>query len=768
MYSPSPPPAAASNAYMYVNPHSQNPYASMPPSGSQAGLMPGAHSSGTNGPSSSASYGIDAAYSGMGSAAQYPGSNMPWFSRPAPAQQQQAHLAQHHGTPSLTSLPPPLAHTSGAAVGPSSSPGYAALSAQSPATLSMMASGLSPTTPTAQQAAAKGTPSGTGVGVYSPEWQQQMVCAEISRQSYAPHHHARAAALAARSFVGSNDPKKGIQLPAGAAANGLSFPSRDMDESGRSAEDSISAMGTSPAKRSGAAQDGADEEEAQQTWTTVDMGGLNLKNIGAEVFRYSFLTSLFINHNRLTSLSPAIAQLRQLSVLDASGNKLTSLPPELGMLTGLKELFLFDNRLTMLPPELGTLFQLEMLGVEGNPLQENMLGLLQREGTHALIAFLRDSCPVPVPPPEREWVALDTGMTPPEDEQEDARNTFTVLSYNVLCSKYATPYLYGYTPSWALTWDYRKEFILQEIMGYGADICCLQEVEMGQYDEYFEPKMQQNQYEGLFWPKSRARTMRDDERRHVDGCAIFFNTRNYRLVEKQLIEFNQLALQRADFKKTEDIFNRVMTKDNIAAIAMLENCHTGARLIVANAHVHWDPEFRDVKLVQAAMLMEQLEQVCDRYAKMPLQSKLPEGVRAPKYASGTQVPMIVCGDFNSTPDSGVYEFLSQGRASPKHEDFMDHIYGSYTSEGLHHNFALRSAYGNLGELPFTNLTPGFRGVIDYIWYTGNSLAASGLLGEVDRTYLSRIVGFPNAHFPSDHVCMLAEFKVKPVQADAAH
>jgi len=43
------------------------------------------------------------------------------------------------------------------------------------------------------------------------------------------------------------------------------------------------------------------------------------------------------------------------------------------------------------------------------------------------------------------------------------------------------------------------------------------------------------------------------------------------LIDKQLIEFNQVALQRSDFKKTDEMFNRVITKDNIAIVTLLEN-----------------------------------------------------------------------------------------------------------------------------------------------------------------------------------------------------
>ncbi|KAI3620722.1 hypothetical protein CBS9595_002689 [Malassezia furfur] len=781
MYSPSPPPGAASNAYVYLNhpqqlasntftPRSQSHHlgslgntVSLNDLGvlSGAGAVPASSTGAGAGGASSGVPGANAGAYGHASqfgGARYDSANINWMSR---YPSRQTHLAQNTNTPPLSSLPPSLGHAVSAG-GVPSSPGYTTAMASSPHMAAMMSAGMSPAATPRTQPRTTSTPS-AAVGT-APEWQQQLYCAEISRQSFAPHHHARAAALAARSSASAGqDPKKAIQLPAGAAANGLSFP---LQPDASRAGDDASVM-ASPSKPPGqrTAPTKPDEDELEQSWSIIDMGGLSLKNLGAEVFRYTFLTSLFINHNNLTTLSPAIVQLRNLTILDASSNKLVMLPPELGMLIELKALFLFDNCLTVLPPELGTLYQLEMLGIEGNPLQENLMSLVQHEGTPALIAFLRDSCPVSVPPPEREWIAIDHDVPPPGDDEPDT--TFAVLSYNVLCEKYATRQMYGYTPSWALVWDYRKEFILQEIMSYNADICCLQEVEMGQYEDYFAPKLQQSDYEGLFWPKSRARTMREDERKHVDGCATFFNTRQYRLVDKQLIEFNQIALQRPDFKKTEDIFNRVMTKDNVAAIALLEHRATGAKLLLANAHVHWDPEFRDVKLVQAAMLMEQLETIGNRFARMPTQTQLEPGVVPPKYANGKQIPMVICGDFNSTPDSGVYEFLSRGDTAPDHPDFMDHTYGTYTSEGLHHNYALRSAYGNIGELPVTNWTPGFRGVIDYIWYSSNTLANTGVLGEVDPAYLSRVVGFPNAHFPSDHICMLAEFKVKPLKPESS-
>ncbi|KAI8357127.1 Endonuclease/exonuclease/phosphatase [Mortierella sp. GBAus27b] len=559
-------------------------------------------------------------------------------------------------------------------------------------------------------------------------YQQQLQYATASRQSSTPHCRARAAAAVARSAglnsaVTITDPNN----PKSSAVNG-----------------------------EGANKTGGSNGSNGQQWTVLDLGGMGLKNISCSMFQYRFLTALYINHNNLHQLSPEISCLTTLTILDASGNKLTSVPPELGMLTNLKELLLVDNGLMTLPAELGTLYQLDILALEGNPLNESLKNLLHQEGTMAVINYLRENCPVPLPPPEREWVTLE------DSTGSNGQDTFTMFCYNILAENYATPQMYGYTPSWALTWEYRKELILQEILAYGADIVCLQEVELGQYEDYFKEQMkQQADYDGVFWPKSRAKTMGEKDRRTVDGCATFFKASKFNLIDKHLVEFNHTALQRPDLRKSEDMFNRVMTKDQIAVITLLEHKDTRNRIVVVNTHIYWDPLFKDVKLVQVAMLMDELDKLSTQWSNLPgSASASGAGASALASATGAKLPTLICGDFNSERLSGVYEFLVKGTVAQGHDDFGDHAYGNYTSEGLAHKITLRSAYGDGTELPFTNYTPTFDAEIDYIFYSSNYLSVLGLLGGVEKEYMSRVVGFPNAHFPSDHVPILAEFKFR--------
>lgn len=268
---------------------------------------------------------------------------------------------------------------------------------------------------------------------------------------------------------------------------------------------------------------------------------------------------------------------------------------------------------------------------------------------------------------------------------------------------------------------------------------------MRQYEDFFKEQLGQlSDYDGTFFPKSRSRTMGEYERKQVDGCATLFKTSKYKMVEKQHIEFQQIAMQRPDLYRCEDVLNRVMIKDNVAIITLLESKETGSRVLVANCHLHWDPAYSDVKVIQTALLLDEVQKSNRLWAK--------------KY--NCIIPNIISGDFNSLPGSGVVEFLSKGVIAPNHPELKDHNYQPFTDRGLSHSISLKSAYNLDDDIEFTNLTPMFKGIIDYIWYDSNLLATTGILGGVDRTYVAKIVGFPNPHHPSDHIPLVVSMRFK--------
>lgn len=87
---------------------------------------------------------------------------------------------------------------------------------------------------------------------------------------------------------------------------------------------------------------------------------------------------------------------------------------------------------------------------------------------------------IPAPTPSPRHLISVTGVDGTGHLNLDGRlsssGTFTVLSYNILSDAFATNDIYNYCPSWALSWPYRRQNLLREIVGYRADIVCLQEV----------------------------------------------------------------------------------------------------------------------------------------------------------------------------------------------------------------------------------------------------------------------------------------------------
>ncbi|KAJ5706839.1 Glucose-repressible alcohol dehydrogenase transcriptional effector [Penicillium malachiteum] len=569
-------------------------------------------------------------------------------------------------------------------------------------------------------------------------WQQQLQLYAESRQANSPHYYARITAHQA----------KGVQLMSGQT---------DANETTTDARTGASV--SKPASRQG--------------WNALDFGGQGLRALSPSLFGYKFLEKLYLNHNKLKQIPAEIGQLRKLTHLDLSGNELTEVPEEIGMLTSLKKLYLFDNNIRTLPYEMGYLYRLETLGIEGNPFSEVLKSHIMKDGTKALIKYLKEEMPVHLPPPDRDWVILDETASSGNNPNEK----ITVVSYNTLCDSSATASHYGYVPVRVLSWEFRRELILNELRSHNSDIVCLQEVDQGSYNSFYREQLAYNDYKGVYSPRGRAMGMQEEDAKVIDGCATFFKASKYVLLDKQVINFGQIAVRRPDAKGQDDIYNRLWQKDHIAVVVFLENRQTGARFIVVNAHLYWDPAFKDVKLIQTAILMEELTKLSDKYAKMGPCSdktafrfseaeydaeKAPEVECAPsmEYASGDQIPLLMCGDFNSSPRSAAYNVIADGRLDQGHDELQNRLYGNLSKNGMTHPFKLKSAYDSIGELSFTNYTPDFSDILDYVWYSSNTLYVSALLGEVDKEYLRRVPGFPNFHFPSDHIALFAEFTVK--------
>lgn len=486
-------------------------------------------------------------------------------------------------------------------------------------------------------------------------------------------------------------------------------------------------------------------------WFELDLSSMGLRSLTPQIGLYTHLTALYLNDNKINFLPEEMfPSFKSLRTLVLSSNLLSQVPKSLGMVSTLEKLYLDDNQIREIPVEFGRLFRLQDLRLSGNPITTPPREIVELS-TSDFIGYLRDRIPMGQPPPERRFISYIDTSTVVND-----KDRLRVFSYNVLAESYATIDRYFYCPSWALDWNYRKQRLLQEMLAYDCDILCLQEVEAIQYSAFFQPEMAKAGYSGVFAPKSRARTMEDWG--SVDGCVIFFKKNKFSVVEEHVVEYQSIGMTKhKDFQDDPEAFSRLITKDNIAIIVILQLIGEqssppnngkspmknkwgakGRHVLISNTHIHWNPDHADVKLMQVHLLLEQIAQITGPHTKW------------------YKIPMILCGDFNSSADSGPYELISSGRLAPFHNDFCGFNYGTYTKQGMQHNFHLNSAYSPLGEPSFTNYTADFVGVLDYLWFTSDSLSVSKVLQPVDEEVV-KVTRLPNAYMPSDHISILSEF-----------
>ncbi|PIN13577.1 Transcriptional effector CCR4-related protein [Handroanthus impetiginosus] len=245
------------------------------------------------------------------------------------------------------------------------------------------------------------------------------------------------------------------------------------------------------------------------------------------------------------------------------------------------------------------------------------------------------------PPDYREWECAKPGP-PPHCER------FTVLSYNILADYLAMDHwqkLYFHIPHYILDWNWRKKNICFELGLWSADILCFQEVDRFQE---IEAELKPRGYNGIW-------KMRTGD--PADGCAIFWRVSRFKLLHEESIEYNKLGLR--DNVAQIFVFESLngQNKKN-GALTQSTSSASSNRVIVCNIHVLFNPKRGDVKLGQTRVLLDRAHAV----------SKLWDGA-----------PIVICGDFNCTPKSPLYNFIT-GEKLDLSELPREKVSGQYSSE----------------------------------------------------------------------------------------
>lgn len=362
----------------------------------------------------------------------------------------------------------------------------------------------------------------------------------------------------------------------------------------------------------------------------------------------------------------------------------------------------------------------------------------------------------PCPPPKRQLLTI------PSSTSSYGGFRFRVLSYNILAELYATKQFYPYCDSWILSWPYRRCMLLQELDEAQGDIVCLQEVQADHFEQYFYPFMQERGYEGGYKAKTREAMGQYGK---VDGCAVFWKSSKFVMVEQYDLEFNELAKITANELSSDEsecrrYLNRLL-KDNVAQVVVLETVSaqrpgsrppssaaapprpTGTNLLcVVNTHLYSNVNFPEVKIWQAMSLMGEIE----------------------KLLHNKDVPLLLCGDLNSDPQSAVYEFLVSGSLGLDRWSELLSLQDPLTAKilsqcSISHNIDLSSAMRTaLSEEPgYTYFTAHYKGTLDYILYSTAKLRVLAVSSLPEAEDLEACGGcLPSAAYPSDHLMLCVD------------
>lgn len=267
-------------------------------------------------------------------------------------------------------------------------------------------------------------------------------------------------------------------------------------------------------------------------------------------------------------------------------------------------------------------------------------------------------------------VLAGPGRCPFETRHEQTKNKtehpdeFRIVSYNILAdmysdSKTAREELFKHCPPQYLSMDYRRHLLLKELLGYNADLICLQEVDSSIFSKHLVP---------AFSLKSRlAGLMALKENMH-EGCAIFYDQDKFRLLEQTDLRISEL-LKKECFSELHrqiqtnfQLKGRWEVRPNVLQVAAFECAEPAGQssdnpkdkrvVLVFNTHFYFHPDSDHIRLLQACMIVKEIEDQMAKYGAL----------------YGTVTP-VVAGDFNSCPEFGVYRLFTEGKVGTDLSDW---------------------------------------------------------------------------------------------------
>ncbi|XP_075563342.1 protein angel homolog 2 isoform X1 [Pelecanus crispus] len=400
----------------------------------------------------------------------------------------------------------------------------------------------------------------------------------------------------------------------------------------------------------------------------------------------------------------------------------------------------------------------------------------------------------------RTMKIFENKETDQSNTESEAKFDFTVMSYNILSQNLLedNSHLYKHCRKRLLIWTYRFPNILQEIKQLDADVLCLQEVQEDHYRTEIKSSLESLGYHCEY----KMRTGRKP-----DGCAICFKTSKFSLISSNPVEF---------FRHDIPLLDR----DNVGLVLLLQprfDSKTNAPICIANTHLLYNPRRGDIKLTQLAMLLAEIASVapqkdgtfcpiiiCGDFNSVPgsplyrfvKEGKLNyEGLAIGKVSGQEQFPrgqrilsIPIWPKKLGISQNCVYEIKQQRKEENAGEKLeaakLDNtqeivIASEKLSSKLQHHFKLSSVYSHYfsetGIPEVTTCHSRSAVTVDYIFYSAanddtaaqpgaedsfhGGLKLLGRLALLTEQDLWTVNGLPNENNSSDHLPLLAEFRL---------
>ncbi len=320
--------------------------------------------------------------------------------------------------------------------------------------------------------------------------------------------------------------------------------------------------------------------------------------------------------------------------------------------------------------------------------------------------------------------------------QETKLNSISVLSYNLLAYNFTTPEWFPYCHEQYLAPQYRAPRILNEIEKSNLDVLCLQECDFELFMDYYKPNLEALGY--------TCKIKIGSTKKKVAICTAY---KSNVLKEEKYLHLNlndQLASIDDSFLKHKE-----------AHVFQFQHIKSGKSFVLVNTHLFWNPKTEWIKYGQLHHILRFIE---NNFHK--------------------NLPTIIGGDINSTPDSNVLKLVykippeinNESEDIVKNKKYIEQFWNEANKLKFRD---LRSAYdvykaSSAEEFiayvenhpDYTTYTHEFSGNIDYIFYSSENLELVQLMKIPTHDTEIKGLKIPNHRYPSDHLKIGAKFKFR--------